>query len=442
MRAKISIGSGRAIARVGARRLLAVVLAASPWLAACNTNDLLKVAAPTLLPSGQLYTPAQASLMVNGAIADFECAFASSALVEGIISDEFQDAQLGAAAWDYDRRSANQFPGGSYGVNACDNNQTPGIYAPLSTARYDADAILKSLQGYKPSDVGAAYDSLTAAAALYAGFSYAMMGMSMCNAAFDLGPQQTQAQMFALAEQRFNTAITSAQKLSSTGMLRAAYVGRARVRLFQGNTAGADADAKLVPAGFEYDATYSDANGRRYNRLYAATAKYGFYSIETGSRSITVEGIPDPRVPVYNTGVNGADRTQIWATKKWNSLNDAVRIASSDEARLIQAEAEYTANPGAAIALINGLRDQWSIPHYSGASDAASVKQLIINERRAILFGEGQRNYDYERFSLAFPSYAAVGAAFPAKGGTYGNTVCLPLPDIERLNNPNIGSGT
>lgn len=421
----------------GARRLLAVVLAAAPWLAACNTDNLLKVSAPTLLPSGQLLVPSQAALLVNGAVADFECAFASSALVEGIISDEFQDAQLGAAAWDYDRRSSNQFTGGSYGINACDNNQTPGVYAPLSTARYDADAVLKALQGWKAADVGAAYDSLTATAALYAGFGYAMMGMSMCNAAFDLGPQQTQAQIFALAEQRFSTAITSAQKLGSKGELYAAYVGRARVRLFQGNTAGADADAKQVPAGFVYYATYSDANNRRYNRLYASTVKYGFYSIEQASRAITVEGVPDPRVPVYNTGVNGADRSQIWATKKWTSLNDPVRLASGDEARLIQAEAEYSASPAAAIALINGLRDEWSLPHYSGATDAASVKQLIINERRAVLFGEGQRNYDYQRFNLPF-TYAPAGQSYK-EGGQYGTTTCLPLPDIERLNNPNIG---
>ena len=426
-------GGGRA----GARRLLAVVLAASPWLAACNTNDLLKVSAPNLLPSGQLLVPGQAGLMVNSAVADFECAFGSSALVEGIISDEFQDAQLGAAAWDYDRRSSNQFTGGPYGINACDSNQTPGIYAPLSTARYDADALLKALQGWTPADVGAAYDSLTATAALYAGFSYALMGMSMCEAAFDLGPKQSQPQMFALAEQRFTTAIASAQKLGSKDILDAAYVGRARVRLFQGNLTGADADAKLVPAGFVLNATYSDANNRRYNRLFAATAKYGFYSVETGSRALTVEGMPDPRVPVYNTGVNGADRSQIWATKKWTGLNDPIRIASYEEAQLISAEAEASADPAAAIAIINGLRDEWSIPHYSGATDAASVKTLIINERRAILWGEGQRNYDYQRFNLPFPSYSQVGAAYK-EGGQYGNTTCLPLPDIERLNNPNI----
>ena len=31
----------------------------------------------------------------------------------------------------------------------------------------------------------------------------------------------------------------------------------------------------------------------------------------------------------------------------------------------------------------------------------------------------------------------APGAAYP-HGGVYGHTVCLPLPDIERVNNPNI----
>ena len=41
-----------------------------------------------------------------------------------------------------------------------------------------------------------------------------------------------------------------------------------------------------------------------------------------------------------------------------------------------------------------------------------------------------------QRFNVPFNP--AVGVAFPNKGGTYGNTRCLPLPDVERFNNPNI----
>ena len=49
---------------------------------------------------------------------------------------------------------------------------------------------------------------------------------------------------------------------------------------------------------------------------------------------------------------------------------------------------------------------------------------------------QGLRNYDIQRFSIPFNP--TVGTSFPIKGGTYGNTTCLPLPDVERFNNPNI----
>ena len=53
-----------------------------------------------------------------------------------------------------------------------------------------------------------------------------------------------------------------------------------------------------------------------------------------------------------------------------------------------------------------------------------------------MLFLEGTRGYDIERLNLAL--VPAVGSPY-LQGGVYGGTVCLPLPDIERQNNPNIG---
>ena len=41
-----------------------------------------------------------------------------------------------------------------------------------------------------------------------------------------------------------------------------------------------------------------------------------------------------------------------------------------------------------------------------------------------------------QRFNVALNP--AAGTAYPIKGGTYGTTRCLPLPDVERFNNPNI----
>ncbi|MDQ6827993.1 MAG: RagB/SusD family nutrient uptake outer membrane protein, partial [Gemmatimonadota bacterium] len=79
---------------------------------------------------------------------------------------------------------------------------------------------------------------------------------------------------------------------------------------------------------------------------------------------------------------------------------------------------------------------RYGLPLYTGATDAASIQTLIIAERQRGLAFQGFRNYDIQRFNL--PLVPAAGTPFPLKGGFYGTTTCLPLPDVERNNNPNI----
>jgi hypothetical protein len=197
---------------------------------ACSTSKLLDVNAPNAVPVTIFDSPSSANLMVQSAIGDFECAFGSAVTVQGIISDELADSQLGAAQWPYDRRDANTQTNGIYGTAGCASNQGPGIYTPLSTARFDADNALAKLTKWTDAEVPNRTKYI-AQMNLYAGFSYAMLGMSMCGAAFDNGPTVDQKGMFALAEKRFTDAIAAAQASSQTAVLNAAYVGRARVRL-------------------------------------------------------------------------------------------------------------------------------------------------------------------------------------------------------------------
>ena len=425
----------RVRARGGALSLAAMV-AITGIVAACNSNDLLAVDTPATVPVSMIDDPKNADLAVNSAIADFECAFGSMVAVEGIISDELADAQLGAAAWPYDRRDANTQPGGAYGTNLCDANQTPGIYNPLSTARWDADHALDNLNNKWTDEEVPNRQELIAKAALYAGFSYAALGMSMCEAAFDLGPQVDQAGMFALAEERFTTAITTGTATNQPDIVNAAYVGRARVRLFQGNKTGAAADAALVPTGFVLNAANDASDNRLYNRIFAVTQQFGFYTVEGLSLNLTTEkGQVDPRSASTETETRPADaKSVIYVPNKYADGDAApTRIASYEEAQLILAEAQGGA---AAVTAINGLRDAAGLQRYTGATDDASIQALVIDERRRALFLEGFRNYDLQRFDLPFNP--AVGTPFPLKGGTYGNTRCLPLPDIERFNNPNI----
>src|SRR5205814_6616060 len=175
------------------------------------------------------------------------------------------------------------------------------------------------------------------------GFSYAMMGMSMCSAAFDLGPEVNQLGMFALAEQRFTTAITAAQASANSSVLNAAYVGRARVRLFQGNKSGAAADAALVPKGFVLNASTDATDNRLYNRLFAITSQFGFYTVEIPSRGLMTEaGQVDPRSDSKQVGTRPADaRSTIWVPLKYAAGDAApMPIARYEEAQLILAEAQ------------------------------------------------------------------------------------------------------
>src|SRR6185503_18438674 len=173
-----------------------VGLLAAALVLACTPSELLDVQAPNSVPVDIYENPANATLMVNSVIGDFECAFGSFVVAEGMASDELHDASLNNGNWNLDRRD-NRFTSGFYGVNAC-TTQT-GIYTPLSTARGEADAAISRLESFTAQQVPN-LTTLKAQANLYAGFTYAALGMAMCQAAFDKGPLVDQRGIFALAE--------------------------------------------------------------------------------------------------------------------------------------------------------------------------------------------------------------------------------------------------
>ena len=417
-------------------RTLLATLAAGLLTSACDTADMLDVQAPNSVPVDIYADPAFATLMVNSVIGDFECAFGSFVVAEGLLTDEFHDASLNNGNWNMDRRD-NSFTSGFYGVNSC--TTVTGLYTPLSTARGEADAAIERLKGWTTAQVPN-LKTLEAQANLYSGFSYAALGMAMCQAAFDKGPLVNQLGIFALAEQRFTAAIAAAQAASLTNVLNAAYAGRARVRLYQHNNAGAIADAQLVPAGFVFNAAMDATNARRFNHIYTPISTSGSLTVETTSRALTTEtGQVDPRSATIRLNTAPADGlNQIWIPVKFNAATltagQAIPqpITRYAEAQLILAEAQGGTS---AVNIINTMRAAASLTPYTGLTDAASIKALIASERQRVLFAEGFRAFDVERLNL--PMVPAVGSAY-LQGGVYGGTVCFPVPDIEKNNNPNI----
>jgi len=421
--------------RMAGTRVFAVALV-SVFIVACNTSDLLRVRTPNAVSASIYGDPANATLMVNSVIGDFECAFGGYVLAEALATDEMHDATYSNRDWNIDRRD-DGVTSGLYGTSAC--TTITGVYTPLSTARQEADAAIAALKHWTDAQVPNR-STLLAEANLYAGFSYAALGMSMCQAAFDRGPLVGQSGMFGLAESRFSDAITAAQVAGPTNILIAAYAGRARVRLFQHNLTGAIADAQLVPPGFVFNANMDATNARRYNHVFEAIATEGNATVEVSSRALETEnGEIDPRSATLKLATPSGDGLQtIYIPAKYyaSSLTAGeaipMPITTYEEAQLIIAEAEGGAS---AVNIINTLRAAVNLAPYHGATDPTSITSLIASERQRVLFFEGFRAFDIERFAL--PLVPPIGSPY-IQGGVYGATVCFPLPDIERDNNPNI----
>lgn len=417
--------------------LLAVGLAAG----ACDGIErLLEVDAPSQIPVGTLDDPVKAQLLVNGVIADFECAYGAYVALSGILGEELIETTQTANRWPYDRRhvlSSDQL----YGEFGC---EALGVYRPLSTARWTADAVLAKLEGWTDAQMPANVNrtQLIATTAAYAGYAYLIMGEAFCSMAFDGGPEVQSSDAFRLAEERFTRALAAAAQVggaAGTDLRNMALVGRARARLNLGRYADAAADAAQVTANYVKNVTTSAAAARRNNRVWAQNSSTSnATSVGLRYRGMTVGGVADTRVPVVesNPPRNAIDGTRIWEQRKYTTSATPLPLATWDEAQLILAEAAARAGDApAATGYINALRTKAGLPAYGGGTPDEVLAQ-VIEERRRELFLEGHHFFDIRRFNL--PLNPAPGTVFP-KGGTYGDTRCLPLPDIERLNNPSIG---
>lgn len=409
------------------RALLCTVL-----LTGCES--LLDVQAPQLIEEETLQIAANAPVIVAGAIGDFECAFGSYTSTMAIIGDELADGQGNAATWDLDRRTNNP-ANGLYTTAGCGG--VGGTYTPLSIARYAADNAVRLLEAWTDEEV-LNRGLLIARASAYAGYSLILIGEGMCSAAVDLGPELTRTQIFELAEERFTSAITTAAALSGSAadsIRIMSLVGRARSRIDRNLKTEAAADAALVPDNFTMYARYNEKDGRVENRVYRTNGLGSGFTAAPTVRDLTFEGVPDPRVPVTNTG-RISNTQPLWIQTKYTALGQPIPLASWREALLIRAEAAADAGDGpAAVGFINQLHARVSLPPYASTS-IDDIKAQVIEERRRELFLESHRFYDISRFDL--PEIPAPGSAFYA-GGSFASQKCLPLPDVERLNNPNLG---
>jgi hypothetical protein len=410
-------------------------------VAACSDLTTLTQSNPAALSAATVYTPTNAQLFTNGAISDFECAFSRYVVGSGILIDELSDSFSSASNYDYDAR--RNPTNATYGTGTCGNNQQPPIYTTLSVARRSADTAVARLKEFKDSDMptGVSRAKLIGQAYAYAGYSIVLLGEGMCSAAINVGPELTPAQLFAEAKIRFDSSVAYATAGSDATTASFATLGRARTQLDLGNVAAAGTDAATIPSTFVVNMTTDAVNIRRENFSFVTINQNSFATVDPSFRGLTINGSPDPRVAVTNTGKNGtATGTQMWTPDKYPALNTVMPIARYAEAQLIVAEAKLAANDiaGATTAINAARATHPGLPSFSSTGlTAADVKTQIIEERRRELFLEGHRLGDIRRYAI--PLAPAAGTAYTIGGGTYGSQNCFPLPDVERINNPNLG---
>ena len=404
----------------------AVLLAVS--IAGCDLSGLLDVTDPSRLLSEDVEVPEQASALMNGLEADFICAHGSYLTTTADLSDEFEDQNAGGDNWSLDRRRPQS--NDAWGDNDCGNQ---GVYVGSSRARWVADNLVNLLGGWTDAEVDSRVERM-ARAYLLGGFSIYMLGSAQCTAALDGGPELTSMQLFAEAETRFTAAMTG----GGSAITDAARVGRARVRLYQGNTAGALTDAQAVPAGFVMNIFPSAGEARLYNRVWSANIFNFSYGVPPWSRDLMTGGVVDPRTPTNDTGrLTGWGPGSVWAQEKYPSADTPMPIARWAEAQLIIAEIMGGAT---AVGIINALRTPHSLPVFSSSIEA-DIQDMVVAERRRELWFEGFRAYDFRRLNL--PLFPLPGADYQpgVKGGSYGDELCIPIPIIETFNNPTLRGG-
>ena len=414
---------------VNLRRLTAAFAAATVvTTSACDR--LLSVDNPANVPVDALSDPGLMPTLESGALQTFQCAWDNYIPTVGVLAGEYWVSSnfVNSHPWEWRGDVQIKSEPGSCGAR---NATSMGFYTPMQQARFQLEDLYKRASEFTDAQVPNRQRMMTEARA-YSAYALLILGETMCDMTVDGGPKLAAADVWKMAEDKFTEAITLATTLGDNSLKNMAIAGRARARLDMGKLSDAAADARLIPAGFVRNAEYnaSSANQARENRIFNMTFTNAFISVAPAYQGLTVDGKPDPRVPVTDAKKLGQDLvTPFFQQQLYKTVSTPVPIASYAEAQLILAEA--STDQTEKLAALNRVRALNNISPLTGTVTDA----VILEERRRQLFSQGQRYTDMLRKKLPFQT------GTNRKGQVYNDALtCIPLPDVETQNNPNFKS--
>ena len=476
---------------------VALTLALAATVTACD--ELLEVENPGSVTEDATFLPAQASLIMNSAIADIECAYSDFTAFEAAGYDDTTTRTVG---WWGGRFEMPPTPGTGGGCAGSQENSSGTWFKPLHKGRWMGEQLYARLANEWDASQVADREQLMGMAAIYVGITYATFGEFFCEVTADAGPLMAWNQSLALAEQWFTDALGHIQTAGdfpiaggiTTSAQQMATLLRARVRFAQ-NTPAKDAeavaDAQLITQGFaSYVTREAGAERTRINRVYSGHVGLGWVALLgpidwwTGTSStnpltgapwpavipftgywelgVDAEGravdnngnaltlatagtVADPRVPSENivaSGIGGGPNNYPrWEQRKYTTQDDDFALAKWDEARLIEAQ---VAGGQTAIDLVNELRVAHSLPEITGAylthltdgaNDAQDVQIMLLEEIRRTFFLEGGRWWSHK---LRYNLWFPRTEGADQWNFTYQGGVRMVYPNGEFTENPNL----
>ena len=427
-------------------------LAAAALLAVVGCKDLLSVQNPQAFTNAAANSPILLPAVAAGAEGDMQVSIARLATMTGMLSDEFWhtgtwsdwlDVSKGLirknwpfdGAFTYPENQMLQARGTAESASKRfenvmgDSAHTSPLFITSEMARAWADLELAMSVCEIPSTAGAATVSDT------------VLFKQAADTLAALIPR-IQAAHYAKDADR-------------QARLNQARAGLARASLMLGNYSTALTYAQQVPAGFRYDAVYSNNSAfqnnqmanqgnSNYNRSFSIRADVWKNLIDTVDFTLIdpYSGKPDQRVLLGhdNNNVHGYARgsdgvTPFYSINKYPSYASPIALTKSEEMNLIIAEVKWRNgdNQGAVNAMnVNRELPGVALPDLTvpmSGDVPTQIRDMLLQERFAVLFGEGSRMQDLYRFGLVTQRLGP------------GRATKLPLSRTEELTNPHIGEG-
>lgn len=404
--------------------LAAIVTVMSMALTGCN--GLTDVKQPGPIADAALQTPDAVPALVTGMSADYSNVFSYIVRISAIASDEMAHggSYTGEGLW-------------VRGILRPEDMDDYSMWALMNTVRFESESGLQRFKSFDGKE-GFSYNTspYSARAAFFAGLSNRLLGENMCQAVINDSPPLRDSAYFTRADTFFTEAIRIASAANgATDVLNAAYGGRAAVRAWIGNWAGATADAAQVPTAFVYNAIYSTNSTRENNSLVQETYVRREFSLFGTSWANVFK---DPRVPwdTIKTS-NGAIQkgqdgiTPYFRQAKYTDLGSAIPVVKGTGMRLLQAEAALrNGDIAGAYNFINQARANYKMAALTPATDVATAWKTLEVERGATLWLEGRRLWDLRRW------YVDPGPAH--NSFLQGRDKSMPIALSEYQTNPNL----